>query len=386
MEENLYIETSNNNFNNNNKISNSFDSILIESTNEEANISGEILLLLMLLSFSFILIYIFKKLNLNFLNQSVVSTILGLIAGFFLHITNNKRYIKNINEGYIEFFLILLLPPIVFESAYNLKREFFYKNIGSILMFAVFGTLISLFFIASMVSLFSYFNLFDNFSNFNLSSCLAFGSLISSTDPVGVLSTFKDYPIESNFYQIIYGESILNDAVSIVFYEASLGLKSIDNSNMKNKNSGIEFIALKLLITFGKFSLVIVTSIALGIITGYITAIIIKLLHNYKIKYIIDKKNYEIVSVNNELEFNNNKNIKTKITNNNLNVEDKESIKNILEIEVVLLMLIPWVSYLFASMLNISGIVVIMFNGLIQGTYTKPNLTKSANLVSHKFY
>ena len=71
----------------------------------------------------------------------------------------------------------------------------------------------------------------------------------------------------------------------------------------------------------------------------------------------------------------------TDINNNN---DDNLSIqlsKNIQEIEIGLVMLIPWVSYLIASMCGLSGIVVIMFNGLSQAAYTKPNLTSSAKLV-----
>lgn len=45
-----------------------------------------------------------------------------------------------------------------------------------------------------------------------------FGSLISATDPVAVLAIFKQMDADENLYSIVFGESIFNDAISIVMY------------------------------------------------------------------------------------------------------------------------------------------------------------------------
>ena len=46
--------------------------------------------------------------------------------------------------------------------------------------------------------------------------CLQFGAMISATDPVTVLAVFKDLKVEPNLDALLFGESVLNDAVAIV--------------------------------------------------------------------------------------------------------------------------------------------------------------------------
>ena len=52
-----------------------------------------------------------------------------------------------------------------------------------------------------------------------LIECLIFGSALSATDPVTILAIFNQYKVDPKLYTIIFGESLLNDAVSIVMYE-----------------------------------------------------------------------------------------------------------------------------------------------------------------------
>jgi len=54
---------------------------------------------------------------------------------------------------------------------------------------------------------------------FTLLECLIFGSTLSATDPVTILAIFNTAKVDPKLYSIIFGESILNDAVSIVMYE-----------------------------------------------------------------------------------------------------------------------------------------------------------------------
>lgn len=51
---------------------------------------------------------------------------------------------------------------------------------------------------------------------FTFQECLYFGAIISATDPVTVLAIFNDLHVDVTLYALVFGESILNDAVAIV--------------------------------------------------------------------------------------------------------------------------------------------------------------------------
>lgn len=111
--------------------------------------------------------------------------------------------------------MILLLPPIIFESGYNMNKKSFFKNVGAVLMFSFIGTFIAIFSSSVMFWAIGKTPLSPEFS---WKEAFAFGSLISATDPVSVLATFKEMNADADLYAIIFGESIFNDAVAIVMY------------------------------------------------------------------------------------------------------------------------------------------------------------------------
>ena len=53
-------------------------------------------------------------------------------------------------------------------------------------------------------------------STFGFVDCLMFGAIASATDPVTVLAVFKELRVDVNLDALLFGESVLNDAVAIV--------------------------------------------------------------------------------------------------------------------------------------------------------------------------
>lgn len=97
-----------------------------------------------------------------------------------------------------------------------MEKKSFFKNFGSILMFAIFGTAFAAIFTAFLIFLAGFLGIATEMSFLD---CLAFGSFISATDPVAVLAIFKEMKgTDPNLYALIFGESILNDAISLIMF------------------------------------------------------------------------------------------------------------------------------------------------------------------------
>ena len=65
---------------------------------------------------------------------------------------------------------------------------------------------------------------------FSFRESFAFSALISATDPVSVLSLFKEMNADINLYSFVFGESIFNDAIGIVMY------REITKSDFENES------------------------------------------------------------------------------------------------------------------------------------------------------
>uniref|UniRef100_A0A452U0G3 Sodium/hydrogen exchanger n=1 Tax=Ursus maritimus TaxID=29073 RepID=A0A452U0G3_URSMA len=117
-----------------------------------------------------------------------------------------------------EVFFNILLPPIIFHAGYSLKKRHFFRNLGSILAYAFLGTAVSCFIIGNlMYGVARLMRTVGQLSDkFYYTDCLFFGAIISATDPVTVLAIFNELHADVDLYALLFGESVLNDAVAIV--------------------------------------------------------------------------------------------------------------------------------------------------------------------------
>lgn len=132
---------------------------------------------------------------------------------------------------------LFLLPIIIFASGWTVQRGDFLAQIDYILIFAIFGTIISVVVFGLVIYKLSPYIGY----NLGLRSSFLFGALISSTDPVSTLETYRKLGLahdHSLLYIMVFGEYCLNDAAVIVLFEV------INMNNLENFDYG--FCALEM--------------------------------------------------------------------------------------------------------------------------------------------
>ena len=178
-----------------------------------------------------------------------------------------------------DLFFNVLLPPIIMDSAFAIYNKDFGQNFPTILIFAVAGTIFNIFTIGGgllLVDKAGGFNLslpiypnnteLPRYAELHLSdntlSCLTFTSLISAVDPVAVLAIFQEIGVNISLYFMVFGESLLNDGVTIVLYNTMVALSTGTPAPMEYVKAFFSFFT----VVFGGFFI----GIAMGFMSTYI--------------------------------------------------------------------------------------------------------------------
>ena len=109
---------------------------------------------------------------------------------------------------------------------------------------------------------------------FSISFVEAFsvGATLSATDPVTILAIFNAYKVDPKLYTVIFGESILNDAIAIVLFETAQ--KYVHNPEEGVPTKTLTFVSL--LEAIGIFLLVFFGSLLIGVAVGILTTLGLK--------------------------------------------------------------------------------------------------------------
>ncbi|KAM7421307.1 hypothetical protein PAMA_015451 [Pampus argenteus] len=148
--------------------------------------------------------------------ESCLLIVVGLLVGGLIKLAGEQ--VPPVLDS--KLFFLCLLPPIILDAGYFLPIRPFMENLGTILMFAVIGTLWNSFFIGGLLYAVCQISPSNpsELHNLELLPCLLFGSIISAVDPVAVLAVFEEIHINELLHILVFGESLLNDAVTVVLY------------------------------------------------------------------------------------------------------------------------------------------------------------------------
>jgi Na+:H+ antiporter len=193
--------------------------------------------------------------------------------------------------------LIIFLPPLLFESSVKIQLQRLRENVIPILLLANVGVVV-----ATVITGF----VLHWEMGLPLMMALLFGSIISATDPISVISVFKDMAVNKRLSIIVEGESLFNDGTAAVLF--GILLAGISTGHL-SVSSGIQ-----------KFLVVVLGGAGVGLGLGYLAS---------KITQRIDEP----------------------------------------RIEITLTTILAYTSYLVANSLHLSGVIATVAAGLMVGNF-----------------
>eukprot|EP00095_Tigriopus_kingsejongensis_P008991 maker-scaffold783_size97670-snap-gene-0.22 protein:Tk08991 transcript:maker-scaffold783_size97670-snap-gene-0.22-mRNA-1 annotation:"hypothetical protein DAPPUDRAFT_314297" len=251
--------------------------------------------------------------------ESCVLIVIGIIIGGFIY---NVIESQSHHFPYFTSFLFfnVLLPPIILDSAYSLYDRSFLSNLGSVVLFAVVGTLFNVFAIGYMLYFLGMVGAMGSFSTpLTPISCLVFSSLIAAVDPVAVLAIFDEIGVNLGLYFLVFGESLFNDGVTVVLYNTMVALQAQDTID-----------PIQYVLAFLSFFTVVFGGLAIGILIGALSAYILKFTQHTRV------------------------------------------------IEPLIVFVTSYLAFILAETIHWSGILSLIGCGIIQKRYAFPNMSKKS--------
>ncbi|KAH7360912.1 Sodium/hydrogen exchanger family-domain-containing protein [Rhexocercosporidium sp. MPI-PUGE-AT-0058] len=296
-----------------------------DSSQMEIFSSWALFIMIMLLIAALFTSYMLQQKKVEAVHETVISIFAGMTVGLILRLSSGTS-IQNLVKFNYQIFFNLLLPPIILASGYELHQANFFRNIGTILTFAFAGTFIS----AIVLGLILYVYTRIPIDGFEMTfvDAISVGATLSATDPVTILAIFNTYKVDPKLYTIIFGESILNDAVAIVLFETAQRYKEGGAAGTLGLISLLEGIGIFLAVFFG--------SLLIGVCVGIGTALVLK--YTY--------------------------------------------VRRFPKIESCLVVLIAYASYFFSNGLHMSGIVTLLFCGITLKHYAYYNMSRRTQLTT----
>uniref|UniRef100_A0A8C3PR28 Sodium/hydrogen exchanger n=1 Tax=Calidris pygmaea TaxID=425635 RepID=A0A8C3PR28_9CHAR len=327
--------------------SSAMEELATEKEAEESHRQDSVSLLtfILLLTLTILTIWLFKHRRVRFLHETGLAMIYGLIVGVILRYGtpstsgHDKPFscsqedrpfttlLVNVSGKFFEYTLKGEISPGKIHNVEQndmLRKRHFFRNLGSILAYAFLGTAVSCFIIGNlMYGVVKLMKLVGQLSDkFYYTDCLLFGAIISATDPVTVLAIFNELHADVDLYALLFGESVLNDAVAIVLSSSIVAYQPTgENTHAFDAAAFFKSVGVFLGIFSGSFMM--------GAVTGVVTALVTKFtkLHCFPL------------------------------------------------LETALFFLMSWSTFLLAEACGFTGVVAVLFCGITQAHYTYNNLS-----------
>ncbi|XP_055839630.1 uncharacterized protein LOC129907435 isoform X5 [Episyrphus balteatus] len=251
--------------------------------------------------------------------ESCLLIVVGVVIGVVLYFVTSV----NVSPLTPNTFFFYMLPPIILDAGYFMPNRLFFDNLGTILLMAVVGTIFNVATIGSSLWACGLTGIYgDESQTPKLLDTFIFASLISAVDPVAVLAVFEEIHVNEILYIVVFGESLLNDAVTVVMYHMmevynEIGIKNIIVSDILGGVASFFIVALG-----GTF---------IGVIWGVLTGLVTRFTDHVRV------------------------------------------------IEPIFIFVMAYLAYLNAEIFHMSGIMSITFCGITMKNYVESNISQKSH-------
>ncbi|KAL0822392.1 hypothetical protein ABMA28_004476 [Loxostege sticticalis] len=248
--------------------------------------------------------------------ESCLLIFVGVLIGALL-LSTHSVHVQPLTP---DTFFLYMLPPIILDAGYFMPNRLFFDHLGTILLFAVVGTVFNTLTIGASLWACGQTGMFG--CTTPLLDMLLFGALISAVDPVAVLAVFEEIHVDEILYIVVFGESLLNDAVTVVLYHMFEAYTEMGPSRLEYTD---------ILAGLASFLVVAVGGTCIGVVWGFATGLV------------------------------------TRFTN------------EVRVIEPIFIFVMAYLAYLNAEMFHMSGILAITFCGITMKNYVEANISHKSH-------
>ncbi|XP_039284495.1 probable Na(+)/H(+) antiporter nhx-9 isoform X12 [Nilaparvata lugens] len=248
--------------------------------------------------------------------ESCLLITVGVAIGLLLFVTSSL-HVSTLTP---DVFFFYMLPPIILDAGYFMPNRLFFDHLATILMFAVVGTIFNTLTIGASLWLAGLTGLFG--CETPLLEMFLFSALISAVDPVAVLAVFEEIHVNEILYIVVFGESLLNDAVTVVLYHMFETYNTMGPANITYTD---------LLSGLASFFVVAIGGTLIGVIWGFLTGLVTRFTHQVRV------------------------------------------------IEPIFIFVMAYLAYLNAEIFHMSGILAITFCGITMKNYVEANISHKSH-------
>ncbi|WP_310096882.1 Na+/H+ antiporter [Mucilaginibacter pocheonensis] len=205
---------------------------------------------------------------------------------------------------------VIFLPPLLYEAAWNTSWKDFWKWRRVITSFAFLIVIVTAFVIAIVSS--------NIIPGFTLALGFLLGGIISPPDAVSATAVLKDVKVPKRLITILEGESLLNDASSLVVFR--FALIAVTTGTFVFSHAAVSFVIV----------------IVMGIVTGLVVALIFYAVHRW--------------------------------------------LPTTTNIDIILTFLTPYAMYIVAEEFHVSGVLAVVSGGLFLSARRQSFLTHRSRL------